>query len=130
MNYLLISSLNNQIQIINILDEEEVIKFIGHANSGHLVDLCFVNNNSMDDENGKTFLISGSEDGKFYYWDVMESEGRHINMEGYLDGNHEENQSLIVNCISSNNNGLVACAGYPKSDNNIYFYRYNFNTNN
>jgi len=128
MNYLLISSLNNQIQIINLLDEEEMIKYSGHANSGHLVDLCFISDQSMDIEN--TYLVSGSEDGRFYYWDVQESEGKSIKLEGVIDDDNEiGKENAIVNSISTNNNGIIACSAYPKGDNSILLYNYDFNKN-
>jgi WD40 repeat protein len=126
MNYLLISSLNSQIQIINLLDEEEMIKYTGHVNSGHLVDNCFVNNIDIETEN--TYLVSGSEDGKLCYWDVQESDAKCVRLEGISDENEKEN--IIVNCISSNNNGLIACSSYPRGHNSVLFYKYDFNADN
>jgi WD40 repeat protein len=115
MNYFLISSLNNQIQINDLIEEEEVIKYTGHANSTHLVDLCLIK-----DPSDESYLISGSEDGCIYYWNIQESEGQKVKINTLTD-------NQIINCISTNNNGILACSGYPNDDNNIYLYNYDFN---
>lgn len=125
MNYILISSLNSQIQIINLLDEEEMIKYTGHVNSGHLVDTCFIKDKDMDSDS--TYLLSGSEDGQFYYWDVQEAEGKSVRYEGIVDEYDTSKDNIIVNCLSTNNNGNIACSAFPKGDNSILLYNYDFN---
>ncbi len=113
--HVLVSSLNNQIQIINVLTEEEINRYTGHSNSRFIMDSCIYNNNFYD----KTLLISGSEDGAIYAWDIYDDKVAHSFKVDYLTS---ENTS--INNVTINENGLLAASGFPEYD-NLVFYQIN-----
>ncbi len=89
----LVSSINGQIQLINLINEEEIIRFQGHSNKNYLLDYDILYKASEKDylseynltdysfskrSNSKynfdeIYLISGSEDGLLYIWDFENS---------------------------------------------------------
>lgn len=109
MNYILVSSLNNQIQIMDIINEEEVQRFNGHLNSNYLVDV------ELFSGNNKHIIISGSEDGNICLWD-MENPSEPHRLPSDMLNNPEGN---IVNCLDINKAGLMATSCFPYSDNSI-----------
>jgi len=109
MNHLLISTLNSQIQVMNVNTEEELIKFTGHVNNSYLLD------NTILENEDNTYLISGSEDGSIHIWNVESGAGNKIQI---------GDNSMILNCLTSNKKGIFAAAGFP-TNNNIQFFRIN-----
>jgi WD40 repeat protein len=102
MNHLLISTLNNQIQVLDLNKDEEVIKFSGHVNSNYLVDL------HVFEQDDKVYLISGSEDGCLYVWNVEGGEAKKIPI---------EDNNCTMNCITMNKSGILATAGFNCNEN-------------
>ncbi len=109
MNHLLISTLNNQIQVVNLYEDEEVIKYSGHQHSTYLLDTEI-----MQFEQDR-FLISGSEDYAFYIWDVATANCQRKDME-----------VKNLNCLATNNNGVICASGFP-DQNNIYIMKFENN---
>jgi WD40 repeat protein len=108
MNHLLISTLNNQIQVLDLNKDEEVIKFSGHVNSNFLVDLqVYENDNNV-------YLISGSEDGYLYLWNV---EGQNLEPKKF----QVEESTCTINCITMNKSGILATAGFNCNENIRFF---------
>jgi WD40 repeat protein len=107
-NFLLVSSLNNQIQVIDIIKEEEIAKFTGHVHSRFLMDISTYYTNTEE----KAFIFTGSEDGHIYYWNVEEDDICYK-----LKTNFLENTS--INCMSHNNADLIICSGFPDIKNSI-----------
>jgi WD40 repeat protein len=109
-NYILISTLNNQMQVIDLLSEDEVIKYTGHTNSRYLVDIVLFE----ESRSGKKYLISGSEDQCIAFWDVEKGgDCAKYNIGGMRDDKH------IVNCVSVNNKNILAYSSFPDSSNSI-----------
>jgi WD40 repeat protein len=111
MNHLLISTLNNQIQVTDLYREEEVAKFQGHLNSNFLLDSHFL------EINEDIYLLSGSEDHAFYVWEVNE----YSNILNNNNCNFFKKELPVknVNCLTSNCDGLICSSGFP--DNNSIF---------
>jgi WD40 repeat protein len=102
--------LNNQIQVIDLLNEDEILKYSGHLNSRYLVDVKIHENKY----NNKKYLISGSEDDTIAIWDVERGgECNKINISGMSDTNQ------IINCLSVNDENIIAYSGFPDIDNSI-----------
>ena len=47
-----------------------LFRFKGHKNSDYKVDSCFTHTD--------THIVSGSEDGKIYFWDLIEAKMVHV----------------------------------------------------
>lgn len=103
---------------MDLTKEQEIIKYTGHLNSQHLVDQCLIE----DSRNGSIYLISGSEDGSIYKWNVEEGgEGSRIDVISNFS-DYPLAEQVVVNCVASNKKGVLVSAGYPNTDNNINFY--------
>ena len=100
MNHLLISTLNNQIQVLDLFKDEEVVKFSGHTNSNHLVDLQIM------EHDGNVYLLSGSEDGCFYMWNVEGGECLKIPI---------EEANCTMNGLTMNKRGIMATSGHSNN---------------
>jgi WD40 repeat protein len=100
--------MNSQIQVMDLHKEEEVMKYTGHMNSNVLLDNTIVN------YKGETYLISGSEDGNLYLWNVNESQPL-----------KKQIYSHTINCLGINNNGVLATAGFPDLNQSIKIYKLN-----
>ena len=92
----IVSSLNNQIMLINLQTEEEILRYSGHSNTKYILDFDIVTKNKSDKSeylkkvdnfnnyyskksarkfySDELFLISGSEDGKIYNWNLQNPE--------------------------------------------------------
>lgn len=108
--YLLISSLNNQIQIIDITTEEEVKRFCGHVNSQRLVDVSY----HYDSYSDKVFILSGSEDGNVCIWDLDDDNSQCQRIQIFNSPN------AVVNTFTLSKSGILCVSGYPDEDNKIY----------
>lgn len=144
----MISSFNNQIQIIDLITEEEVKRFTGHKHSNYLIDLCFYCKEDHDGNNDNYFVVSGSEDGAIYSWNIEEKnayqkylhkpnpideEDEDIHMEpignkgtnissASISSNiikHSYDQDSVLNTMSMNTDGIVAYANCPDKSNSI-----------
>lgn len=114
MNYLLISSLNNQIVIMDLIKEEEILKYSGNNSKSNLIDTClFIDCYNSD----KMILASGSEDGNICFWNALEG--------GECSKIAVFSSEKVVNCISANKNNKIACAAFADADNQIIIYPYN-----
>lgn len=141
----MLSSFNNQIQIINLSTGEEVKRFTGHKHTSHLIDLCFY----CKDDNDDYFVVSGSEDGAIYSWNIeeknahqkflhkrTEEKDENISMEQQSENtkaqvssssisSHLIKQSAyhenVINTLTLNNEGLVAYSNFPDKTNSLYF---------
>ena len=60
----LVSSLDNRIRLLDKDTGELLGEYAGHQNSRYRVDSCMNNDDSH--------VVSGSEDGKIYFWDLVE----------------------------------------------------------
>jgi WD40 repeat protein len=114
MKHLLISTLNNQIQVTDLYREEEVTKFQGHLNSNFLLDTKFM---EIEDE---IYLLSGSEDFAFYVWEVSDNS----NILNNSNSNYFKKEVPVknLNCLTSNSEGLICVSGFPES-NNIFLMK-------
>lgn len=63
------STLDNTIRLIDRFSGELLNSFNGHQNSTYKIDSCLSNNDS--------YVVSGSEDGYIYFWDLIESKVVH-----------------------------------------------------
>jgi WD40 repeat protein len=102
-NHIILSSLNNQMQVINLIDEEEVLKYTGHTNSKYLVDIALMENNN------RKYLISGSEDDNIALWDI-EMANECVKIPAGTTGQN-------INCLSCNKGGILAYSGFPDPTN-------------
>ena len=102
----MISTLNNQIQVLDLINEIEVSKYIGHKNCQYLLDLKILTT-SKDD----ILLLSGSEDNKVYVWNVedgMDFQSFYVNQERSTD--------RILNCLSlSSSSNLLATSSFSNT---------------
>jgi WD40 repeat protein len=94
-------------QVINLLNEEEVLKYTGNQNSKFLVDV------NMFENGDKKYLLSGSEDDCIAIWDV-ETGGDCSKLK---IGNTQS--QIIINSVTSNKSGVIAYAGFPDNLNKI-----------
>lgn len=103
---MLISSLNNQIQVLDLINEQEVSKYTGHKNCTHLLDMKIM---TLNDD---ILLLSGSEDNKVYIWNVEEgSEFKCFNVD------EQNSNERILNCLSlSNSSNLMATSSFINND--------------
>ena len=106
---------------MDVLSEEEINRYTGHTNSKFLIDSFFY----KDGETGKNILISGSEDGNIYSWDILNEknyckfypfESPLLNNE--VNTNTNTNSSSI--CLSINSKGLLVTSGFPDNDSLIF----------
>lgn len=79
------------------------------------MDNC-IYNDKYDD---KTLLISGSEDGAIYIWDIFDDKLAHSFKVDYL-----ASENTSINNVTINENGLLAVSGFPRYD-NLVFYQIN-----
>jgi hypothetical protein len=95
-----------------------------------LIDQCIIKN---EDEN--FYLLSGSEDGNIYMWNV-EDDAEDVNKLSHSNSNKNllsydlnnninsnNGSKIIINSIGSNNHGVIAAAGFPDINNNINFLK-------
>ncbi len=69
----------------------------------------------------KNILISGSEDGSIFAWDLLDDKLTHnFKVENLIS----ENTS--INNVTINENGILAISGFPEYD-NIIFYKITLN---
>ena len=106
-NYVLISSLNNQIQVLDLINEQEVTKYTGHKNCQYLLDMKILTTSNDD-----ILIISGSEDNKVYVWNVEDG----IEFTSfYVD--EGISQDRILNCLSlSSFSNLLATSSFINND--------------
>jgi WD40 repeat protein len=112
-NYLLISSLNNQLQVINLLTEDEVVKYTGNVNSKHLVDVAIF------DKNERKYLLTGSEDDSIGLWDI-EKGG---DCKKVITGTSGQ----TINSLASSRDGVIAYSGFPDNENNLTLFSLGIN---
>jgi WD40 repeat protein len=102
----LISSLNNQIQVLDLINEIEVSKYTGHNNCQYLVDMKILIT-SKDD----ILLLSGSEDNKVYVWNVEDGLDYHS-----FSVDQERSTERILNCLSlSSSSDLLATSSFSNT---------------
>ena len=107
-NYVLISSLNSQIQVFDIKNEQEVIKYNGHSNVQHLLDMKI-----FDAPNGESYLISGSENNRLYMWNAEDG----TDYKSFMI-NNDNSTYKAVNCLSlSAGNNLLATSSFTNDYN-------------
>ena len=94
------------------MNEDEIIKYTGHQNSRYLVDVRIYENKLND----KKYLISGSEDDTIAIWDVEKGgECNKIN----LFGIEMTDCNKVINCLTINDENIIAYSGFQDSDNSI-----------
>lgn len=79
------------------------------------MDNCIYNDKHCD----KTLLISGSEDGGIYAWDIYDD-----NLAHSFKVDHLASENTFINNVTINENGLLAVSGFPEYD-NLVFYQIN-----
>lgn len=76
----------------------------------------------MEDKNENIYLLSGSENNCFCYWNLSENQNICDKNDIIAKGNNPK----TVNCItSSSTNNYLACTGFPDTESKIYFYLIN-----
>lgn len=111
-NYVMLSSFNNQIDIIDIVTEEEVKKFGGYKHTNYLID-CGIYKNIK----GKYCVLSGDEEGNLCSWDTK-GDGNPIK---YKVKPENEN-NMVVNTLDKVND-IVAVAGFNDKTNSVYLFK-------
>ena len=107
-DYLMISSFNSQIEIVDIVTEEEVKKFHGGKHTNYICD-CGVYNS-----NDNNYIVSGDEGGNLCVWDVNGDENNCSTV-------NVSNGKFMVNSVAVGD--VVACAGNDDREFGIYVYR-------
>ena len=98
-NYALISSLNSQITLVDLDNEAEKAKYIGHKNEEYLLKFDYFISNEEE-----PILVSGSEDGFLYYWNLWNSNMVNSSI------NKISTQSKLLSSISINSSAdYIAC---------------------
>ena len=100
---------------MDVLTEEEINRYTGHTNLRYIVDNCIYNNKFYD----KNILISGSEDGAVYTWDLLDDKLTHSFKVDFLSS-----ENTTINNVTINENGLLAVSGYPEFD-KVLLYQLN-----
>ena len=108
----MLSSFNNQIDIIDIVTEEEVKKFGGYKHTNYLID-CGIYKNIK----GKYCVLSGDEEGNLCSWDTK-GDGNPIK---YKVKPENEN-NMVVNTLDKVND-IVAVAGFNDKTNSVYLFK-------
>jgi len=125
-NYILLSAFNDNLEIMDIVKEEEIKKFIGCTHKNYLIDTCLYKNTKND----KYYILTGDEEGNFCSWDVKEKNSicKKINI---CDFKEEENSNLITNVMNAYNdnynsdNNLIAYSVYGESSHSIFIVKEN-----
>jgi WD40 repeat protein len=144
-DFIMVSSLNNEINLLNILTEEVLFKYNGHKNENFLLDFDIIakssnslstyNTNKMEVDDlsivnevnyftdsfslNKTnlnrytgddlILVSGSEDGNIYFWDVS-NQSKYFKYSTKSD--YLINSNIIQNLSVSTNSDILAVVDY------------------
>ena len=93
---ILANCLTNCIKLVDKDSGEILNEYRGHLNNKYKLESCFMLNDS--------YIVSGSEDGKLYFWDLIQSELK-LNL---THPNYKVVHSLSVN---PNKNELLSAAG-------------------
>lgn len=101
----LVSSMNNSIQLIDLNSSEYLIRYTGHSHSKYLMD---VRNVFIGDE---CYLVSGSEDGRICYWNVEDGG----DCSSYYLGKEKGNNNAIVNLAVNSRNDMMVCSSLGMS---------------
>lgn len=101
--HVIVSSLNNRIQILDYNNEAEFCRYEGHTNEKMLVDYEIFNRHYSP------YLISGSEDGCVYIWDMIDEkldkkvEFNNSNCSMEVDKDNDlNNKKAFINSLSVN----------------------------
>lgn len=136
-NHAVVSSLNSQIQVVDLKSEEEILRFTGHQNTNYLLDFDFATkftNHSVEAiqtldriEGDETLdynklslkrylsesmtLLAGSEDGNIHVWDFSQPESTckyNLNNDVSKMG-LDAQQDLCVYSLSANFDSSLIC---------------------
>lgn len=123
---ILVSSLNNEISLFDILSEETISKYKGHKNSEYLIEFDIICQTKIEEKLSKLtkdynfneksiqmylsdqiVLVSGSEDGNLHFWDFYD-----MNYHFYKNISQINNKSIINNVTINKDSSLLACSIY------------------
>jgi WD40 repeat protein len=96
-----------------MLTEDELLKYTGNNNSKFLVDI------SVFENNGRKYLLSGSEDDCIAIWDI-ERGGDCFKIPANTGGQN-------INSVAANRDGVIAYAGFPDTANMLHLTSLNIN---
>ena len=113
--FVLLSSFDNNLNVINVVNEMEIKKFSGCKHKKYLVD-CGV---YYDGNNNKNYIISGDEEGYLCCWDIKENSENPYKKK-IIEGENCLNVLDIYNDFSNSDNNIIACAINGDKTNSIY----------
>ena len=113
--FVLLSSFDNNLNVINVVNEMEIKKFSGCKHKKYLVD-CGV---FYDGNNNKNYIISGDEEGYLCCWDIKENSENPYKKK-IIEGENCLSVLDIYNDFSNSDNNIIACAINGDKTNSIY----------
>lgn len=106
-HFVLVETLNESVQLWNYKESKVAKTYIGHRNNRYSIHSTFVTT-----LHGVVYVVSGSEDGSVYIWDLK-------SMKCVQRLNHGDSQTDIVRSVSSHPTKNLLASGALREDQNL-----------
>lgn len=125
-NYVMLNNFNSSLEIMDIINEVQVKKFVGHKHNNYCTDCClysYYNRNKQND-----LVFTGDEECNLCYYNVRDDGGKcnKISLKDNIKIDNNNKYPLVVNCLdiykSNTDNfqdNIIACSIFGDLNNSV-----------